>query len=85
MLAKFSGLNSKGPYLSLEKEREKENLCVVLTYSIKRESEIREFHVAVVQQRLRNVQKKRNARAKSRFFCQTKPIAFLLLQNPVLL
>ena len=29
MLAKFSGLNPKGPYLSLEKE--KENFCVVLT------------------------------------------------------
>ena len=47
MLAKFSGLNPKGPYLSLEKE--KENFCVVLTYSIKRASEIRKFHVAVVQ------------------------------------
>ena len=55
MLAKFSGLNPKGPYLSLEKE--KENVCVVLTYSIKRASEIRKFHVAVVQQRLRNVQR----------------------------
>ena len=55
MLAKFSGLNPKGPYLSLEKE--KENFCVVLTYSIKRAREIRKFHVAVVQQRLRNVQK----------------------------
>ena len=31
MLAKFSGLNPKGPYLSLEKE--KENFCVVLTFS----------------------------------------------------
>ena len=46
MLAKFSGLNPKGPYF-----------CVVPTYSIKRASEIRKFHVAVVQQRLRNVQK----------------------------
>ena len=55
MLAKFSGLNPKGPYLSLEKE--KETFCVVLTYSIKRAPEIRKFHVAVVQQRLRNVQK----------------------------
>ena len=39
MLAKFGGgggggLNLKGPYLSLEKE--KENFCVVFTYSIKR-------------------------------------------------
>ena len=47
MLAKFSGLNPKGPYLSLEKE--KEIFCVVLTYSIKRASEIRKFHLAVVQ------------------------------------
>ena len=54
MLAKCSGLNPKGPYVSLEKE--KENFCVVLTYSIKRAREIRKFHVAVVQQRLRNVQ-----------------------------
>ena len=38
MLAKFSGLNPKGPYLSLEKE--KENFCVVITYSIKWASEI---------------------------------------------
>ena len=55
MLTKFSGLNPKGPYLSLEKE--KETFCLVLTYSIKRAHEIRKFHVAVVQQRLRNVQK----------------------------
>ena len=55
MLAKFSGLNPKGPYVSLEKD--KQNFCVVLTYSIKRAREIRKFDVAVVQQRLRNVQK----------------------------
>ena len=55
MLAKFSGLNPKVPSLSLEKE--KENFCVVLTHSIKRASEIGKFHGAVVQQRLRNVQK----------------------------
>ena len=29
MLAKFSGLNPKGPYVSLEKEAQ--NFCVVLT------------------------------------------------------
>ena len=55
MLAKFSGLNPKGPYVCLENE--KQIFCVVLTYSIKRAREIRKFHVAVVQQRLRNVQK----------------------------
>ena len=56
MLAKFSGLNPKGPYLSLEKE--KESFCVVLTYSIEWALEIRKFHVAVLQQRLRNVQER---------------------------
>ena len=42
-------------YLSLEKE--KENFCVVFTYSMKRARKIGKFHEAVVQQRLRNVQK----------------------------
>ena len=55
MLAKFSGLNPKGPYVSLEKG--KQIFCVLLTYSIMRSREIRTFHVAVVQQQLRNVQK----------------------------
>ena len=49
------GLNPKGPYLSLEKERE--NFCAVLTNSIERAHEIRKFHVAIVQRLLRNVQK----------------------------
>ena len=47
MFTKFSGLNPKGPYVSLEKE--KENSYVVLTYSIKRAREIRKFHIMVVQ------------------------------------
>ena len=47
MLAKFSGLNPKGPYLSLEKESE--TFCVVFAYSVKPTREIRKFHVAVVQ------------------------------------
>ena len=51
----FLGLNPKGPYLSLEKE--KGNFCVVFTYSFKPVREMRRFHVAVVQRRLRNVQK----------------------------
>ena len=55
MLAKCFVLNPKGPYVSLEKE--KQNFCAVLTYSIKGAREIRKFHVAVVQQRPRNVQK----------------------------
>ena len=55
MFVKLSGFNPKGSYLSLEKE--KETFCVVFTYSIKRSREIRKIHVAVVQRRLRNVQK----------------------------
>ena len=75
MLAKFSGLNTKGPYVSLEKD--KQNFCVVLTYSIKRAREIRKFHVAVVQQRLRNVQKN-VIQVQRCFFCQSNPTFFLL-------
>ena len=37
MLAKFSGFNPKGPYLSLVKE--KETFCVAFTYSVKRARE----------------------------------------------
>ena len=48
-------LNPKGRYQSSEKE--KENLCVLFTYSLKWAREIRKFHVAIVQRRLRNVQK----------------------------
>ena len=51
----FLGLNPKGPYLSFEKE--KDNFCVVFAYFVKRVREIRKFHVAVAQRRLRNVQK----------------------------
>ena len=60
ILAKFSGVE----FESIEKE--KENFCVVFTYFIKREHETRKFHVAVVQQRLRNI-KKLDARAKLLF------------------
>ena len=42
MLAKFSGLNPKGPYQCLEKG--KKFLCVVLTYFIKRAREIRQHN-----------------------------------------
>ena len=42
MLATFAGFNP-----SLEKE--KDTFCVVVTYSVKRASEIRKFHVTVVQ------------------------------------
>ena len=55
MLVKFSGLNPKGPYPSLEKG--KETFCVLFTYSVKRAREIRKVHVAVLQRWLKNVQK----------------------------
>ena len=73
MLAKFSGFNPKGPYPTLEKE--KETICVVFTYSVKRARKIRKFHVAVVQRQLRNVQKKREETCKVVVFL-TKPIGF---------
>ena len=65
-------LYSKGLYQSSGKE--KENCCFVFPSATKRE--IRHFHVVVVQRRQRNVQKKRDARAKL-LFCQSKPIGFL--------
>ena len=55
MLAKFSGLNPKAPYLSLESE--KETFCVKFSSSVKRACEIWKFHVAVTQRWLKNVQK----------------------------
>ena len=51
MFAKFSEVESERTVSSLEKKA----FCVV--YSIKRAPEIRTFHVAVLQRRLRNVQK----------------------------
>ena len=42
-------------YLSFEKESD--NFCVMLTYSIKWARKIRKFHVVVVKRRQRNVQK----------------------------
>ena len=63
-------------YVSSEKE--KENFLLVFTFSIKREST--KFHVVVVQQRQRKVQKS-VARAKL-LFCHSKPIAFLPFSLP---
>ena len=64
----FLGLNSKGPYLSLEKE--KDNFCVLFTYSIKRAGEIRKFHVAVVPRTAKKCTKKRDAKYK--VFCHSR-------------
>ena len=47
----YPGVNPKGPYVSLKKN------CLYLTYAIKRAPEISKFHIAVVQLRLKNVQK----------------------------
>ena len=80
-LAIFLELNSEGLYQSSGKE--KESCCLVFPPSTKRG--IRHFHVVVAQQRRqRNVQKKRDARAKL-FSCQSKPIAFLPFSVPSLL
>ena len=77
MLAKFSGFNRKGPYPTLEKE--KETICVVFTYSVKRARKIRKFHVAVVQRQLRNVQKKKREETCKVVVLLTKPIGFWFL------
>ena len=69
----FWDLITKRPYLILEKE----SFCAAFTYSIKRAREIRMFHVAVLQRRLRNLQKRRAARTRL-LFCLSKPLAFLL-------
>ena len=61
-------LNFKGPYPSSERET-KFRRCL-FTSSIKRQ--IRHFHVIVVQKQERNVQKKRDARAKLLFYLLNK-------------
>ena len=77
MLAKFSGLNPKGPYTSLEKE--KENFCVVLTYTINRAREI-----SSRARTAKKCTKKRDARTKL-LFCQSKTIVFLLFAVAVVI
>ena len=71
MLAKFPGLNPKGPYLSLEKE--KENFCVVITYSIK----AGEWNWEVSWRSRATTAKKCTKRCDARaqlVFCQSKPV-----------
>ena len=62
------GLNPKGLYLSLEKE--KENYCAVFTNSIRRARESRRLATTA-----KKCTKKRDARAKLLFFSY-KPIVF---------
>ena len=64
MLAKFSRVKSERTVSKFTKKK-KENF--VLTYFVKRVHEIKKFHVAVLQRRLRTY-KKRNACAEL-FFC----------------
>ena len=47
MLGNFLGVDSKGVYLSLEKEKEEDICCLAFTSSIKRET--RMFNVVVLQ------------------------------------
>ena len=72
MLAIFQQLNSKGLYLSSQKEKRK-SLCNVL---VLHKTWNKEVHAVVAQRRQRNTQKRRDARAKL-LFCQSKPVAFL--------
>ena len=60
----------------------KESCCLLFPSSTKRE--IRHFHFVVVQRRLRNVQKKRDARAKL-LFCQSKLFCPSCCRCPLLL
>ena len=80
MLAKLSGFNPKGQYVSLEKE--KQNFCVVLTYSIRWAREIRQFHVAIVQQRQRNILKS-VMHVERCFFANLNLLCFFLFAVPV--
>ena len=79
-LAKFCGLNPKGPYLGWENE--KETFCVVLTYSIKWAREIRKCHVTVMQQQLRNAQKSM-MHMQSCFFANVNLLFFCCSPSPL--
>ena len=72
MLGNSSRVDSKGWYLSSEKEKEKRRLA----FTSSRERETRKFHVIVVQQQQIKSTKKRNTCTKL-LFCQSKPVAFL--------
>ena len=67
-------MNSKGLYQSSGKENE--SCCLLFPSSTKRE--IRQFHVAVVQRRQRNVQKK-VMHAQSCCFANLNPLLFCVL------
>ena len=75
MMGKFSGLNPKRLYVSLEKE--KQNFCVVLTNSIKRACEISCRSRATTA---KNCTKKRDARAKM-FFLPISTFCFFAVRH----
>ena len=71
----FPGVEFQRTVSKLTKTKRKSVVrCLVFTSSIKRE--IRKFHVVIVQRRQKNVQKKRDARAKLLFY-QSQAVAFL--------
>ena len=76
MMAKFSVLNPKGLYVHC-KFRKRITKFLFCAHQLQQAREIQKFHVAVVQQRLRNVQKSL-MRVRRRFFCQSRPFVFLL-------
>ena len=77
MLAKFSWLNPKGPYLNFKK---KTNVCVLFTYSMKGAREIRKFNVAVMQQRPKSVM---HVQSCTDFLLFSLPSPSLLLKLPI--
>ena len=81
MFLTFLYLNSKRPYKSSGKEKEKESHCLAVTYSTKRE--IKTFHVVVEQRRQRNVQEsvlhvQSRSRSRHRRRCLNLLIYFLI-------
>ena len=81
----FWDLNTKRPYLILEKE----SFCAAFAYSIKRAREIRKFQVADLQRRLRNVQKRVMHLQSCRFtdinrllFCRSRSVAVVFAKAP---
>ena len=76
MLAKLSGVEFERTSSKFRKKEKENPFFVLFTQCIKRAREVRKFHVSVLQGRLRNAQKKRDARAKL-LFCHSKPIVFL--------
>ena len=78
MLPKFFWSWNLKDCIKVQKKKKK---VVVFCSPSSTKREIRKFHVVVVQRRQRNVQKKRDARAKL-LFCLSKPTSFLPFSLP---